>query len=166
YFSGKATYETELIVDRETLERCSRVDIDLGRVGDLAEVWVNDGTTGVMWRPPMSRDVRPMLRPGRNKLRVVVWNTWHNRLAGDEQFAADFTTGRDKGEELGRGLAAFPDWLLKGGPRPSGDRLTFTSWFYHRRDTPLLPAGLIGPVRLVPYGEVALRPTSVKGVGE
>ncbi|MGL4513246.1 MAG: glycosyl hydrolase, partial [Lacipirellulaceae bacterium] len=46
YFSGKATYETELIVDRETLERCSRVDIDLGRVGDLAEVWVNDGTTG------------------------------------------------------------------------------------------------------------------------
>ncbi len=160
FFAGAATYATEFMMDREILERSPRIDIDLGRVGDLAEVWINDRTTGVMWRPPMSRDIRPMLRPGRNEVRIVVWNTWHNRLVGDEQFASDFILRRDRGADLGRGLAAFPDWLVEGQPRPSAHRLTFTTWLYHRRNTPLLPAGLIGPMRLLPFGEVALRPAT------
>jgi hypothetical protein len=34
----------------------------------------------------------------------------------------------------------------------------FVSWFYHRADTPLIPSGLLGPVRLVPVAETALIP--------
>ena len=40
----------------------------------------------------------------------------------------------------------IPEWIEKGLPSPTG-RHTFTTWRLWNKDEPLLPSGLIGPVR-------------------
>jgi hypothetical protein len=84
----------------------------------------------------------------RNKLKIKVTNVWANRLIGDEQQPADSAFGRgDMG--FGGPLKEFPDWFLKGQPRPSKGRFTFTTWNYFTKDSPLVSSGLLGPVKLV-----------------
>ena len=39
--------------------------------------------------------------------------------------------------------------IMKGTPRPSSERMTFTSFRHWRKDDALLPSGLLGPVRLL-----------------
>jgi hypothetical protein len=56
----------------------------------------------------------------------------------------------------GRSLLAFPDWFVKGQPRPSQGRKTFTTWNYFKKDSPLVPAGLLGPVTLRAMDEIQL----------
>ena len=45
-------------------------------------------------------------------------------------------------------LKSWPDWLLKGTPRPVPARVTFTTWKHWTKDSLLLPSGLLGPVVL------------------
>jgi hypothetical protein len=47
-------------------------------------------------------------------------------------------------------LRAWTPWLQAGLPSPSG-RFTFTSWRLWRKDSPLQPSGLPGPVTLQFY---------------
>jgi len=79
-----------------------------------------------------------------------VVNLWANRLIGDEQEPADleWCKPRSYGRNnyAGRRLATFPDWLIHGTPRPSKERYTFTSWSYIKKDQPLFPSGLLGPI--------------------
>ena len=79
------------------------------------------------------------MRAGANELEIDVVNLWINRLVGDEQLPLD---GEWKDFET---LAEWPEWFLKGAPRQSG-RYTFTTCRHYRKDTPLVPSGLLGPV--------------------
>ena len=81
------------------------------------------------------------LLPGANTLEVDATNLWVNRLIGDEQYPDDC-------EWTEKALTRWPDWLVKGTPRPSADRVTFTTWKHWTDDDPLLPSGLLGPVTL------------------
>jgi len=88
-----------------------------------------------------------------------VTDNWANRLIGDEQEPRDFEVGSnvDWGSgSFGCQLKSYPDWFNKGEPRPSTGRMTFTTWHYFTKDTPLQPAGLVGPVRLVVQAEIEL----------
>ena len=145
YFSGTATYSQKF----EIPALKSPVHLDLGQVHDLARVTVNDRDLGVLWQPPFIIDISSALKTGENHLEIAVTNTWHNRLVGDEQFPADFEWGEDRAEK-GHAMKAYPEWFLKNQPRPEQGRKAFVTWYYHRKDTPLIPAGLIGPVTLVP----------------
>ncbi len=71
---------------------------------------------------------------------------WVHRKLGDELEPADFDwdTMRKSGGIMP--LATLPDWLLKGTPRPSTGRRTFSTWNYIQKDQKLLRSGLLGPV--------------------
>lgn len=84
YFSGTAVYTTHFRLDK-TLKRASRVTLDLGKVGDMAELVVNGQSMGVLWKSPYVANIRPALRKGINCLEVKVTNLWPNRLIGDSQ---------------------------------------------------------------------------------
>jgi len=51
---------------------------------------------------------------------------------------------------VNRLILHHPDWFLNNQPRPQQGRNGFVVWYHHRKDTPLLPSGLVGPVTLMP----------------
>ncbi len=148
YFSGTAVYEKETVLDAASLGKDRRVILNLGELHDIAELSVNGQDAGVLWYPPYEADITPWLKTGPNTLTIAVTNNWANRLIGDEQHPADFEWGQDRGVSMGRAMKSFPDWFLQNTPRPS-ERKTFNIWYYYRADSPLHPAGLLGPVSLV-----------------
>lgn len=152
YFSGTATYRTTVRLDSASPLAGGIWRLELGAVADMAEVSLNGRSLGVLWRAPFSVDLGSAVRPGENTLEIKVTNTWHNRLVGDEQEPADLEWGPERkfsGKDVGRPFARFPAWLRENAARPSAGRTTFVTWNYFTKDEPLLPAGLLGPVRIV-----------------
>jgi hypothetical protein len=122
--------------------------LNLGAVHALAEVWLNGKNLGVVWTAPWCVDISSAIKSKRNKLEIKVTNVWANRLIGDEQQPADCDFGKgDFG--FGGPLKTFPDWFVKGEPRPSSGRFTFTTWNYFTKDSPPVSSGLLGPVTLM-----------------
>ncbi|MBB4086984.1 glycosyl hydrolase [Sphingomonas carotinifaciens] len=89
YFSGLATYTTDFNLPRTTAKSLT---LDLGRVGDLAEVLVNGRSVGTVWHAPYRIDIGAAAKPGRNRIEVRVANRWINRLIGDAQPGATKVT--------------------------------------------------------------------------
>ena len=150
YFAGTAVYEKTVNISGDEFGKNKRIVLDLGELHDIAELEINGKAAGVLWCPPYKAECASLLKKGENKIAIHVSVNWANRLIGDEQYPADFEWGRDRGEE-GRAMKAFPDWFVKNKPRPSKGRKAFTLWYYFREDSPLYPAGLVGPVKL--WGE-------------
>jgi hypothetical protein len=155
YFSGTASYQTEF--GWTPPAGGYRYTLGLGEVQVMAEVRLNGKELGVLWKPPYAVDVTKVLKPGTNKLEVKVTNLWPNRLIGDEQHPDDCTP--DGSWKTGP-IPAWPEWLLKGQPRPEPRRLTFTTWKYYNKDSPLVSSGLLGPVMV--QGESVVPPESTR----
>jgi len=83
YFSGIATYSSEFDVGQANVNK--PLVLDLGSVGDVAEVRINARSVGTLWRPPYRVDIGSAVRVGRNRIEVRVANLWVNRLIGDAQ---------------------------------------------------------------------------------
>ncbi len=152
YFSGTTTYNTSVSFTDQQLK--STIILDLGTVRNLAEVIVNNVSAGVLWNPPFVSDITSLLKPGKNSLTVKVTNTWWNRMVGDEQLPEDLKWGKKipyhgAGDYRGYPLLEIPEWVWSGEERPSKDRVTFSTWKYVEKDSPLEPSGLIGPVKLL-----------------
>ena len=147
YFSGTATYAKEIEIPAADFGAGKSLALDLGRVKNLAEVWLNGKPLGILWKPPFRADITGAAQPGKNKLEIKVTNLWPNRLIGDEQLASDR-------EWDGKRLKAWPQWVLDGKPSPTG-RFTFTTWHHWNKDDALLESGLIGPVRIISAQETA-----------
>lgn len=109
YFSGVATYETRFTLAPAALADRRSLVLDLGKIGDVAEVIVNDRLAGTAWKAPYLLDVGPLLRAGSNVLRVRVANLWVNRLIGDQQPGAQKVTS-----------TAIATYTAKAPLRPSG----------------------------------------------
>lgn len=134
YYSGKAVYHKKF-----DFAAVSKGDLylDLGNVKNMARVTLNGKDLGIIWTAPWRVDISKVVRTGTNDLKIEVINLWPNRLIGDEKKPYD---GIVDGK--------WPEWLLKGKPRTSG-RYTFTSTQQYKEDSPLLPSGLIGPVKII-----------------
>jgi hypothetical protein len=129
-----------------------RYAIDLGEVQVIASVRLNDQDCGIAWKKPWQIDVTKALKPGPNTLEIRVANLWVNRIIGDQKHPDDVEWTTETGSTAaGRGLARIPDWVKQGGPRPNPDRKAFYGWEWPHmtKDRPLLPSGLLGPVRLL-----------------
>jgi hypothetical protein len=159
HFAGTATYRIEAHVPAAWLEKNHRVRLELGDVEVLPEVVVNGASQGVWWTVPHAADITAALKPGRNQLEIHVTNLWVNRLIGDRAHPDDVEWTSETGSTAaGKGLARIPDWVIRGEPRPSPLRRAFVGWQWPHLGAkkPLLPSGLLGPVRLVPEFEAAV----------
>ena len=151
YYSGTAIYRT-------TFNGANATRLDLGVVNHIARVRLNGRDLGVVWTAPWSVSIPDgLLKPTGNQLEIEVANVWRNRLIGDEQEPPDceWLPGH-----MGHGgyLKQFPDWFIKGEPRPSRGRYCFTTWNYFTKDSPLVSSGLLGPVRLIAEDWTTVRP--------
>jgi len=119
YYSGKATYKKTF--DGQPMPGNSRLFLDLGAVKNVAEVRLNGTKLGVLWCAPWRVDITKAVQPRGNVLEVDVVDLWANRVIGDLSLPKEkrFTRTHD----------AFRFDML-------------------RATTPLLEAGLLGPVTL------------------
>jgi hypothetical protein len=91
YVSGIATYSARFNTPR-LWKQGQPLWLDLGQVGELAEVLVNGQPAGAAWHAPFRIDIGKQAHWGRNRLEVRVANLWVNRLIGDAQTGAQKTT--------------------------------------------------------------------------
>ncbi len=122
YFAGSGKYRRTITLPSGWRTQAGRVDLELGRLWAIGEVWVNGVSQGVVWAPPFSVDCTAALRDGENEIVVDIDSTWHNRLVGEAR-----------------------------GELPKRTRTNITTsqrkpW----KDLEPIPSGLFGPVRLVP----------------
>jgi hypothetical protein len=116
YFSGTATYTKKIDIPEPALSQKPRLELDLGKVHEVAEVAVNGKAVGIAWKPPYRVDITNAVKPGENTLSIKVVNLWPNRLIGDQQ--------------------------------PGAEKITFAPNSTYTANSPLMPSGLIGPVKI------------------
>ena len=148
YFSGTATYTKTFEIKADLLEDDNDFMLDLGTVAEIAGVLINGKKVATLWNAPFRVDISDYVRAGSNTLEVQVTNLWPNRLIGDERFNLDF-------ELQGKRPKQLPNWLLHNTERPS-DRSTFASWKHWEKDDPLVPSGLLGPVKIILFKKTPL----------
>jgi len=138
HYSGIARYSKtfDMHESSNSLKK-SELYLNLGMVKNIARVRLNGKDLGVVWTSPWQVNISGTVKKKGNKLEIEIANLWANRLIGDESLP-------DDGIKNGK----WPDWLLNGTPRPSS-RYTFTTHHFYKKDDPLIPSGLMGPVRIL-----------------
>jgi hypothetical protein len=91
YFSGTATYRTEVHVQRKAGQRTF---LTLTELHEICTVAVNGQDAGTIWAMPYRLDITDALRNGGNVIELEVTNLWPNRLIGDAQPSATDTFTR------------------------------------------------------------------------
>jgi hypothetical protein len=108
YFSGVATYSQSFSTPRG-FKPGAPLWLDLGQVGDLAEVHLNGKAVGTLWHAPFRIDIGPAMTRGKNRLDIRIANLWVNRLIGDAQPGAKKVT-----------FTITPTYKANAPLRPSG----------------------------------------------
>jgi hypothetical protein len=107
-FSGEATYEKRFQLDPSLVGK--HIELDLGRVGVTAEVWVNEKRVGERVWEPYRLEITEDLHPGENHLRIAVTNSDSNRRADE-----DAMRYREKKELPGGRAAVYMESLSLSG---------------------------------------------------
>ncbi len=143
FFSGQATYEKTVAIDARLVRARRPLYLDFGEgtpvdapqrqsgpgmrallespVRECAVVYVNGRRAGAVWHPPYEVEVTGLLHAGENRIRVVVANLAFNRMA------------QEPPPDYAALIARF------------GDRFQDQDM----RNLQPLPAGILGPVRLI-----------------
>ncbi len=138
YFSGTGIYATTFQLPEGYEGERTRLELDLGDVGNVAEVRINGKVVGVIWMRGQTLNITPVTVEGRNEIFIRVTNTLINRVSGLKEFPP---VPEELRERLGGGLQDdnSPAHALRGY-------------------TPLPRSGLLGPVEIRAYKRVALVP--------
>jgi hypothetical protein len=149
FYSGTATYRTTFAVASTDLRASALATLDLGAVADLAEVRLNGALIGTLWQPPFRAEVTRHLRAGDNTLEVRVANRWINRIIGDESLSTELRYQPEGKNKFTDGkIEALPAWLYDRTRLSERQRHSFTTWKHYNADSPLVPSGLLGPVKI------------------
>ncbi len=89
HFSGTATYVSSFEVSQAARRESTVISLDLGEVLDVAEVFVNGASAGVLWTRPFKIDIHDHVKEGVNTLEIKITNMWINRLTGDLDLPAE-----------------------------------------------------------------------------
>jgi hypothetical protein len=125
-FSGDAEYTIEFTCDSHQAGRSAR--LDLGQVNYVCRVFLNERELGrKIWRPFIF-DPADALRPGKNRLRIVVTNTLANTLLDP---------------------AVEAQWdARKGVTWPAAEGFHYDK-MTRKFERDSLPSGLFGPVKII-----------------
>ena len=133
HFSGTGRYVLDFQVPAQYVSEELEAVLDLGTVGNIAEVNLNDKPVGVAWMQPYRLDVTEALQSGSNHLEILVTNTLINYVAGMKK------------------LPGVPAELVPHyGPTVDIYHEGTAEW--RRREKgfhPLPTSGLVGPVRII-----------------
>jgi hypothetical protein len=130
YFSGTATYQNSFNLDAESVKR--QLVLDLGGVRDVAEVYINGKSAGILWKKPFQVDISPFVTTGVNDLKIEIVNLWVNRMTGDM-----LLDPKDRFCKTNQSYMTSEVW--PGGDEPFR----------------LQTAGLLGPVTLIKNAELS-----------
>ncbi len=131
YFSGTACYHKTISVKVDVTAH-SRIELSLGEVYDVAEVYLNGQSSGIAWKPPYKLDVTALIQTGENELKIEVMNQWVNRLTGD--------------------MLSGPDdrFCRTNQPYITSDDMGYDNWAEGGDETfRVQTSGLLGPVSLI-----------------
>jgi len=134
-FSGTGRYEIKIQVPAEYVKPDTKLMLDLGKVGNVAEVILNDQNLGTVWMRGQKLDVTNDVKEGENKLEVLVTNTLINRISSMNEVPA---VPAELVPRFGSGA------VNTGIPREFGFK-------------PLPLSGLIGPIKLIPIKIVTVK---------
>ncbi len=81
YFSGTAVYHNSFNVSSGADNKATI--LDLGELRDVAEVFINEKSAGILWKKPYRIDISKLVQAGKNDLKIEIVNLWVNRLTGD-----------------------------------------------------------------------------------
>ena len=132
YFSGTAVYRKTFELDES--QAAGLVRLQLGDVGQVAEVCINGGPKKIVWTAPWTVDLTGIAKAGSNQLEIDVTNTWVNRLVGDCRLPPEERFTKTN-------VGYFKDNILG-----DGKKLRVFQGFSPK--SPLMTSGLLGPVRL------------------
>jgi hypothetical protein len=148
FYSGIATYRTTMNLPNSPKGQAAI--LDLGEVADIASVRLNGSDIGVLWQPPFRVAITDHLRQGENTLEIRVANRWVNRLIGNDGKEDGYTYQEGPLLWMDGRLKVLPEWFYDAEARAARDpELSFASWRHWKADDPLVPSGLLGPVRIV-----------------
>lgn len=148
YYSGTTIYNNSFEINENPNGK--KVNVLFDEIYDIAEVFINGSSAGILWTRPYALDITRFIRKGNNEITVKVANTWINRIVGDEQLEPDMKYEMDGGKFTSGRLAAFPEWLYSGMPSDR-ERMTFYTWKHYDKNSPLVPSGLCGEVKIKCY---------------
>jgi len=132
YFSGTACYYKTISIQEQDIKNNASIKLSLGEVCDVAEVYLNGKSAGILWKEPFSLDITEMVQAGENELKIEVVNQWVNRLTGDML--------SDPGDRFCR----------TNQPYIKSDDQGYDNWIEDSDETfRLKTSGLLGPVKLL-----------------
>ena len=136
HFSGTAKYTIEFELPEEYIQKEISLLFDPGKLGNVAEIILNDNQAGIIWMRGQTIDVTQFLRVGKNDLIIFVTNTNINRVSSfkDVQPVPEHLSPR-----FGPARKMEPNRL----PREFGFK-------------PLPASGVIGPVKLIPQKKIRI----------
>ena len=144
-YSGSGTYSASFSLSEAYMSDGLILFLDLGRVHEIAEVFVNERPAGVSWMAPRRLAITDLVQPGKNSLRIVVTNLLINKVLGDPDPDYEALVNRYgpirfpyPGEKKEGALSSA---LEKADPWQTGLR--------HETHRPF-PSGLFGPVKIDP----------------
>ena len=116
----------------EDITNITRIELDLGEIADVAEVFLNGKSAGILWKKPYKLNITELVKSGENDLKIEVVNQWVNRLTGDMNSAPE-------------------DRFCKTNqPYKRSDDQGYDNWIEDSDETfRLKTSGLLGPARLV-----------------
>jgi hypothetical protein len=134
-FSGTGRYNIDFTLPAEYLAKDQKIYLDLGKVGNIAEIRINGHETGIVWMRGQQSEVMQFLKTGTNHLEIQVTNTLINRIAAMKE------------------PTPVPDYLVsRYGSKDISTEVPREFGF-----SPLPAAGLLGPVRLIPARKIEIK---------
>ena len=136
HFSGTVRYGVTFNFPENMISGDNIFRLDLGKVGNIAEVYLNDIAVGTVWIRGQILDITEAIKPGENILVCWITNTLINRISA-------FKEAPPVPAEL---IPRFGSGTTAHSARKQPE-FGFE---------PLPPSGLMGPVRIITYKKLAI----------